>query len=48
MEHPTLYNEGRTGMVAGSAGKSLKISELDYYFSAILCCQPFSSAGFQV
>ena len=33
-------------MVVGSAGKSLKISELDYYFAAILYCQPFSSACF--
>ncbi len=33
-------------MVAGSAVKSFKMSELGYYFAATLRCQPFSLAYF--
>ena len=32
-------------MIARSASKSLKISELHYYFAAIYTCQPFSLVG---
>ena len=32
-------------MIARSASKSLKISELHYYFAAIQTCQPFSLVG---